>query len=88
MDRTSLPRRKPGSARSGVAKMTLYKHYPSKEKLALAFLQRREELWTWGWLQGEVEQQARTPGEQLLTIFDVFDKWSVGPISRAARSSG
>ena len=55
--------------------MTLYKHYPSKDKLALAFLRRREELWTWGWLQGEVEQRARTPSEQLLAIFDVFDEW-------------
>jgi AcrR family transcriptional regulator len=63
------------SARSGVAKMTLYKHYPSKEELALAFLRRREELWTRSWLQQEVERRARTPGERLLAVFDVFDKW-------------
>ena len=63
------------SARSGVAKMTLYKHYPSKEELALAFLRRREELWTRSWLQKEVERRARTPAERLLAVFDVFEKW-------------
>jgi AcrR family transcriptional regulator len=63
------------SARSGVAKMTLYKHYPSKKDLALAFLRRREELWTRSWLQQEVERRARTPAERLLAVFDVFDKW-------------
>jgi AcrR family transcriptional regulator len=61
------------SARSGVAKMTLYKHYPSKEELALAFLRRREELWTRSWLQQEVER--RKPAERLLAVFDVFEKW-------------
>ncbi len=62
-------------ARSGVAKMTLYRHYPTKDQLALAFLTRREALWTHGWLQQEVLRRAKTPGERLLAVFDVFDKW-------------
>src|SRR3979490_1912813 len=62
------------AARAGVAKMTLYKHYPSKDSLALAFLRRREELWTHSWLQREGGRRGRTPGAKLLAIFDVFDK--------------
>jgi AcrR family transcriptional regulator len=61
--------------RSGVARMTLYRHFGSKDALVLAFLERREERWTKEWLQSEVERRATDPAQRLLVIFDVFDEW-------------
>ena len=62
-------------ARSGVARMTLYRHFSSKQQLALAYLERREERWTKEWLQQEVMRRSDDPAERLLAIFDVFDEW-------------
>ena len=62
-------------AEAGVAKMTLYRHFPSKAELALAFLERREERWTREWLQAEAISRGSTPAERLLAIFDVFGEW-------------
>ncbi|MCA1682396.1 MAG: TetR/AcrR family transcriptional regulator [Actinobacteria bacterium] len=64
---------------SGVARQTLYRHFGSKQELVLAFLERREDRWTKGWLQGEVEARAAAPADRLLAIFDVFDEWFHGP---------
>lgn len=61
--------------RSGVARMTLYRHFKSKEQLVLAFLSQREAFWTSGWLQAEVMRRAGTARERLLAIFDVFGEW-------------
>ena len=61
--------------RSGVARQTLYRHFDSKQNLVIAFLERREEIWTKRWLQEEVESRATDPAERLLVIFDVFDEW-------------
>ena len=62
-------------AEAGTAKMTLYRNFASKDELVVAFLERREELWTKGWLQAEVERRADTPAARLLAIFDVFGEW-------------
>lgn len=62
-------------AHSGVAKMTLYRHFHSKEALVLAFLARREALWTHAWLETEMLAAAATPTGRLLAIFDVFHPW-------------
>jgi AcrR family transcriptional regulator len=62
-------------ARSGVAKMSLYRHYRSKEGLVLAFLAQREKRWTLDWLEAEVMRRATAPEARLLAIFDVFDGW-------------
>jgi AcrR family transcriptional regulator len=62
-------------ARAGVAKMTFYRHFPSKEDLVLAFLDRREQLWTREWLEAEIKRRATTPREKLLAIFDLFEEW-------------
>jgi AcrR family transcriptional regulator len=62
-------------AESGVAKTTLYHHFRSKEELVLAVLERRDELWTKGWLETAVEAAGGTAAERLLRVFDVFDEW-------------
>jgi AcrR family transcriptional regulator len=61
--------------RSGVARQTLYRHFGSKQELVLAFLERREEVWTYGWLAAEVKRREHDPRRRLLAIFDVFDEW-------------
>lgn len=60
---------------SGVAKMTFYRHFGSKDDLVLAVLDRREERWTHEWLAADVLRRAEDPNERLLAIFDVFDGW-------------
>jgi AcrR family transcriptional regulator len=62
-------------AECGIAKMTLYRNFPSKDDLILAFLERRDERWTRAWLQAEAERRGATPAERLLAIFDTFEGW-------------
>jgi AcrR family transcriptional regulator len=61
--------------RAGVAKATLYRHFETKDDLALAFLEKREELWTRDWVEAEARRRGETPEGRLLAIFDLFDEW-------------
>lgn len=62
-------------ARSGVAKATLYKHFRSKNDLAMAFLERREQRWTRDFLEAGSARRSDDPEGQLLAIFDMLDDW-------------
>ena len=60
---------------ASVAKATLYRHFASKDELVLAFLERREAVWTREWVEAESRRRGETAEEQLLAIFDLFDEW-------------
>ncbi|WP_426437173.1 TetR/AcrR family transcriptional regulator [Bradyrhizobium genosp. P] len=62
-------------AESGCAKASLYNNFSSKEELAIAFLERRELIWTRGWLEEEVRRRTANPEGRLLAIFELFDEW-------------
>ena len=64
-------------AKSGVAKMTMYKHFKSKDELILATLHRRDETFRNDFMR-EVERRGKTPGQRLLAIFDVMGNWICG----------
>src|SRR5262245_43069981 len=59
--------------------MTLYRNFASKNDLILAFLERREVLWTHGWVRAESQRRGDTPAQRLLAIFELFGEWFAQP---------
>lgn len=66
-------------AESGVAKMSLYRHFGSKEELVLAFLERINTEW-FTWLRNRVSS-ARAP-QRPLAVFDALGEWFKTPTFR------
>ena len=65
-------------AEAGVSKMTLYKHFKSKEELVLAAVRRQDEVFRNDFMK-ELERRATAPAERLLAIFDVMEDWLKRP---------
>lgn len=60
---------------AGIAKMTLYKYFASKDQLVMAVVERSEELW-WQWFSTELRNRGKIAKKQLLAIFDIlFDSF-------------
>jgi AcrR family transcriptional regulator len=58
-------------AESGVAKATLYKHFPRKDDLVLAYLDRVDEAW-FGQLRAAGRAAGTDPRAQLVGMFDAL----------------
>ena len=61
-------------AEAGVAKMTLYNHFKSKDELILAALRLQDERFR-GWFVAAVEGRAENPRGRLLALFGTLDEW-------------
>lgn len=58
-------------ARAQVAKMSFYKHFPSKNDLVLAFLTQRDAQWR-VWLAERVDSLAPRPEDRPLAVFEAL----------------
>lgn len=58
---------------SGVARKSVYKHYPTKDALVAAALQARDERWMQWFIAATT--QAATPRARLLSVFDALQEW-------------
>jgi AcrR family transcriptional regulator len=65
-------------ARSGVAKTSLYRHYPSKDDLVVAFLQREDAAYWRDW-EAIAGLHAEDPQAELLAHIDWIARYVVTP---------
>ncbi len=63
-------------AEAGVAKMSLYRHFPSKDDLIVAYLEQSNERF-WEWFDGATGDG--TPHEQLVNVFDALAPFATSP---------
>ncbi|WP_105429295.1 TetR/AcrR family transcriptional regulator [Neorhizobium sp. T6_25] len=68
-------------AESGVAKMTFYKHFPSKADLIATYLRYKTDTW-FQMLATSTERAGLSPLERVLAIFDALEEPFRGPSFR------
>jgi AcrR family transcriptional regulator len=65
------------AAESGIGKMTLYRHYPSKDDLIVAFL-RESDIEFWEYFEGSTKD-APTARGKLLAFFKALQNYTTSP---------
>jgi AcrR family transcriptional regulator len=59
---------------SGIARMTLYNHFKSKDLLIEEYLRRASTRWM-KWYAGKIDRSSQDPRERVLGAFSVLDGW-------------
>ena len=65
-------------AESGVAKMSLYNNFKSKDDLIAAYLEKRGAEWE-SFLAKKLANAPENPQEKILAVFDVLFSWAAQP---------
>lgn len=65
-------------AEAGVAGMSFYRNFRSKDGVVDAVLRHRHEIWM-AWFRRAVEAHGPTPGDQLAGMFDALGQWFAEP---------
>ncbi|MDI1310179.1 MAG: TetR/AcrR family transcriptional regulator [Methylotenera sp.] len=65
-------------AESGVAKATLYKHYPSKNLLVIAYLKSKSDKF-YEWLNSQLASKKEDSIEILITLCELVEVWISTP---------
>lgn len=65
--------------RSGISKMTLYRHFPSKDDLLVAYLKEANDHF-WAWFEEAVSQHPDSPRDQLMAVFESLAEGLTSPV--------
>jgi AcrR family transcriptional regulator len=65
-------------AEAGVAKATLYNHFPSKNQLIIAYLRHKSDRF-YGWLNAHLESKKANSIEILITLCELVEQWITTP---------